>query len=186
MAGRREFLERMVALANLIPGYVLAKETIAMYEKLLVPKLGWDRLCELLELAMLERKGSDRGFPTPRDLLSLHEPQDDPESQAIVAANGIVEAIAKDGHTNADRARARMGSLGWAVVQAEGGWWAVTAKVKEDQIPTFRAQWTKLALSILKRGPAPRPALPQPRGTPAPELQSFGDTMKRIADHTKK
>lgn len=186
--GRKEFAERLVALANVIPGYVLAKETMAMYEKLLVPKLGWDRLCKALEKILLERKARDP-FPTPSDILAMFNPESDPETRAILASNLIAEAIAKDGHTNPDRARNRMGELGWAVVQMEGGWINLCQKLPAGDITHFRHQWTKTALAIQKAGPTRlRPAIEQRAPTPASEpkqLESFDGLLKKIASHDK-
>lgn len=186
--GRAEYLERMVALANTCQGYVLAPETLRMYEKLLVPKLGWDKICQSLEQILLTRKSRDP-FPSMQEILALHQGSSDPEQLAILAANRLAEAVAKDGHTNAQRARERMGELAWAVVQMEGGWVNLCQKLPAGDVTHFRHQWTKTALAIQRAGPHNlRPALPQPRREQAAlpqgggDFSSVGNVLKQLAD----
>lgn len=187
---RVEFAKRMTALANVIPNFVLSPTTLEMYERLLVPKLGWQRLCGALERILLDRDTRDP-FPSPRQIVALFEPQADPEANAVAAANAILEAISKDGYTNPERARARMGELAWSIVESEGGWHKVCENVVVDRIPTYRAQWIKFALAKQTRalaGAPEKPALPhsQPQSAaPGGELRGFGDLVKQIADRSK-
>ena len=117
-------------------------------------------------------------FPSIADLVELVRPggttADAPvsaEAEAAEVADRIAAAIERDGYTNTERARERIGELGWAVVEQCGGWAVVCRQVETyEQLATYRAQWRRSALGLreraLKGRLGERPALPAPLRRP--------------------
>lgn len=94
--------------------------------------------------------------------------------EAIEASNRIVEAMAKFGWNNPDRAREFVGELGWRVVEREGGWRALCERTENDDLPALKAQWRELAAVSVRRvraGIAEAPKLP---GSSSGELKHIG------------
>ena len=121
----------------------LDEEMIGMYDQML-SRFGYERLCGALEHLILDRDTNDP-FPSIKQIRAVLDPKADPEQLAILAANAIQERIVKDGWTNPERARERMGELAWSVVQASGGWESVCRGATDQNKQTSIAQWTKLA-----------------------------------------
>jgi hypothetical protein len=88
-------------------------------------------------------------FPSVAEIVDRLGTKDSPE---VIAAN-IVQALTRygDDKVGIARAKALVGPVGWGVVEREGGWTALMAKVQSDQLPTYRAQWTKLAKALIER-----------------------------------
>lgn len=179
------FRKRMLALANMVPNFVLTPQMIAMYERLLAP-FGWPAVCMALERVMLERSSRDP-FPSMKEIAGIIKPQADPEAESVHIAGLILECVRKDGWTNMDRARARMGEMGWRVVGGASGYRQLCESLTERNETTYRAQFREAARSAFKRGPAALPALPEAspkRG--APQLIGLDDLINKAKAHLPK
>lgn len=106
-------------------------------------------------------------FPLPAVIRERLEPAQDLESQALLAVGRIIEAVARFGWTNSERAREVIGELGWQVVEREGGWQNLCGELNQDNIGMLRAQWRQTAIAVGKASQAgtlsDAPALPKPR-----------------------
>lgn len=102
-------------------------------------------------------------FPLPGQIRNIVCPDVNPEDQGRDAAARIVSALSKFGYTNSNEAKLYIGSLGWKVVERQGGWAALCERTMRDELPTYQAQWAKHALSIVhmvSSGHDEPPALP--------------------------
>lgn len=86
-----------------------------------------------------------RGFPLPGQVRALVSPQASNDQLALEAANKIIEAMARFGWTNPEKAREFMGPIAWQVVIQDGGWVNLCERTKNDDLPILRAQWRQLA-----------------------------------------
>lgn len=122
-------------------------------------------------------------FPTVSDIVDRIAPEERPETKAVLIAHSIVEAVSKDGWTNPDRAKERMGEEAWRVVSMAGGWNTVCETLTDRNKPTLIAQWRDLAAAVLagKRESSPTPRLAGPGGS-----ASLGEILNKSLSHLGK
>jgi len=176
---REQFFARLAALAGMIPHFTLTKEMVAMYDRLL-RDLGYPTLCRALERIMAERNSRDP-FPAIKEIRNLIQPVVSDEDQAMVTADLIIQAVRRDGWVNPDRAKIRMGEVGWAVVGGAAGYQALCSNLDGKNENSYRRQFSELARAYAIRGLPPaeeRPALTGP--TSGPGLTGFGDLMNKL------
>ena len=128
-------------------------EVFESYDKAL-SCYGYIKACRAVDTAM-SRSNSRSPFPSIQDLISYIDPKIDPDSEAIEAANLVIQAISKFGPYRTDEFRKFVGELGWRIVERNGGVEQVCSISNED-LNNCRAQWTKLAVSQLLRYAANR------------------------------
>lgn len=119
-------------------------------------------------LTQMRRDPKVRRMPLPAEIREMIRPaQISDDDQAREAAARILTAISRFGWNNHERARAYVGELGWAVVQAQGGWMQLCEEVTDSRVGTYQAQWRDLAASIQRRSRAGQygeaPSLPAPQ-----------------------
>lgn len=108
-----------------------------------------------------------RAFPLPAQILErIGGTTLDPDLEAVEASNRILQAIEKYGWARPIEAKMFIGSLGWLVVEREGGWEKVCENTMVDNMPQFKAQWRELAKALQARARAGvverGPELPRP------------------------
>ena len=150
---RQQFCSLLATLAELC-GRQLNTDLLAIYDQALAP-LGYDRLVSALNW-IIENRSERDPFPAIRTIRERIEPMPDRDSEAVEASNRIVQALGKFGGVNADlnapAAKAFIGELGWYVVQREGGWATLCERVRDPELPHYKAQWRELAKSAYTRG----------------------------------
>jgi len=118
---------------------------------------------------------NSKGFPHPSDIREVVAPEMSAEDDAQDVANLIVAAVGSCGHTNPDRAREKIGELGWATVLRMGGWKHLCEVLTPDNEGIFRAQIRDYAQTIIRksiRGDLERlPELPRSSKQSAQELE---------------
>lgn len=102
-------------------------------------------------LARYRKDPRHRKMPLPAEVRGLIETPLSDEDQAREAAARIVQAMSKYGYTNPDRAREFIGSVGWLIVEREGGWTSLCQRTTDDQLPVLKAQWRELARGLITR-----------------------------------
>jgi hypothetical protein len=122
-------------------------DLILMYDKLLSP-LGYDRVNAALERIIAERRSNDP-FPSVREIKAVLEESLSPEDQAPMIAGNILKAISQAGPYQQAKFRELVGDVGWRVVEMSGGLETV-CQIHDREIGTNRAQWTRLAESLLR------------------------------------
>lgn len=120
---------------------------------------------------------TSKGFPYPADIRAKVMPEIDLIDNALDIANTILTAIGKDGHTNPERAKERIGELGWAVVERMGGWKHLCEAVTFENEGMFRAQIRDYAQTVSKK--AKRGELNE-----MPSLPSSGNEIKNLIGTT--
>lgn len=179
-------LKKLIIAMSLYYGQTLQDQVVALYAEDL-SDLPFDRVVQVLK--EVRRDPKTTRFPLPAVIRQRIAPEKrDPETEALEASNRIVEAVAKIGPYQSERARAFIGELGWLVVQREGGWMNLCETLTNDNQGMLKAQWRNLAKALWHRAELGQldeaPALPSPAGSKPErgELQSFGNVMKQIAD----
>lgn len=114
-------------------------------------------------------------MPTPADIVARISPVITDEMKAVDAANRIIDAMAKFGHTNQDKAQEYMGTVAWEIVVREGGWLSLCARVTNDDLPILKAQWRELAKSVMT----------QARAGKLGEAPQLPDTVKKLLEVRK-
>lgn len=166
-----------VALARYF-GHVLPDDVLQMYADDLADL---DPAAVLGAMAAARREPGRRFCPLPSDIRKHLTPSVDPGAEANDIAGRITGSISRFGYTNADRAQAHIGPVGWQVVERMGGWAHLCRTLNAAQTGTFYAQARDLAKATLARagqGAAARP-LPAPR---APHQLDFVATGTVLAD----
>jgi hypothetical protein len=124
------------------------------------------------------RNSTNRAFPMPGQIREMVAPLEDSQSAARDAAGRIIAAVSKFGWNNSTAAREYIGSLGWEVVQRQGGWKSVCETLTHDNATGLQAQWRDLAMAVANRAKAglldSAPALPEPK------LKKLADGLKPI------
>lgn len=107
---------------------------------------------ELQHAAKLYRcDGSNKFFPIPAVLIELVRPRQSAQDAARDAATLILDCLARDGYTNPDRAKLRMGDLAWKVVERMGGWTRLCQEVTNQNLTTYAAQIRELAAVVSRK-----------------------------------
>lgn len=95
---------------------------------------------------------SNQAFPMPAQIREIICPGVTGKDEAIDAVNRIMSAISSCGYNNPDRAKEKVGELGWAAVQRFGGWSQLCQSVTSYDIePTIRAQLRELITVLHKK-----------------------------------
>lgn len=152
-----DLFQRLTVLAGFC-NQTLTKEMLKFYDAVLVI-YGYDKACDAVERTIKTRKGNER-FPSPADLESLINPPKNADAEAIEAANRILGAVVTFGQYQDPKEY--IGSLGWAVVQMNGGWQTV-CRIAEENNTAIRSQFRECAKAIYLRseqGIKTPPALP--------------------------
>lgn len=126
------------------------------------------------------RNPENKFFPLPGQLIGIIRPTITATDEANEVASAIINAVGKDGHTNPERAKQRIGELAWEVVVRFGGWKHICESLNPQNEGVFRAQIRGLAETVSKkalRGELDqKPALPQSRNV----QNLIAQTMKGI------
>lgn len=126
-------------------------------------------------------------FPLPSLIIQQISP--DLRDESIEATNRILEAMAKFGYSNFEKAKEYIGALGWRVVEREGGWQRICESTTNKEIPILKAQWRELAMSTIRRARSGAdqqpPAIPQRETTSLTNAQPISQLLN-IEQHLKK
>lgn len=87
--------------------------------------------------------------PLPAQIRALFGETVTDEDKARDATARIVSAISQFGYTNPQGAKDYIGALGWKVIERQGGWSVICERTKNDELPTYQAQWMRYAISII-------------------------------------
>lgn len=122
--------------------------------------------------------------PLPSQIRARVTPAASPDNEAILIVGRVIDAIARIGPYETQRAKAAIGPVGWKLVTLEGGW-EFLCGLKSDALPTLKAQWRGTAKALIERGadeaePAQIEHSPRDAG-----LTSFGDMLAQIAQKPK-
>lgn len=153
------FHTRLVALASMVPNFVLTEVLIDLYDRMLSP-LGYGRVNQALDQIILDRSSRDP-FPALSEIRAIVEPTTDPESEAQLSVNRIIEAVAKFGTPNHARAKAWLTGREWSVIKGVGGWERVCQDMPAGGNPAWRSQMIKFYLALRTQSEA-TPALEGP------------------------
>lgn len=113
---------------------------------------------------------SNKGAPLPAMIRAMLCPEMSADQLALEASNKIIEAMARFGWTNLDKAREFMGEIAWGVVVREGGWAQLCERAKNDDLPILKAQWRELAKVVAIRLKQDKPSVPFLEGTKHKQL----------------
>lgn len=175
----QEFLVRITAIAKTVPNFVLTKEVIATYDRLLAP-LGYAAVNKALDDILIDRSSRDP-FPSIKEIRAKVNPTLDPTSEAVRLANLIISGVSKHGPNNLERAKDEVGELGWQAVRLSGGWLTVCEALTFQNRTMMIAQIRDLILSL---GSRPRigtsPALDGPRESG--KLVAFNEILKQVTN----
>lgn len=135
-----------------------------------------ERLIPALRTIM---RGAKR-WPTVDEIRQVAgESARDPNGVAREIADKIVEGIRKYGYmagpSRLPALQAFLGELAWALVQKLGGWNMLCETVRDDQLPTLKAQWRESALALIDRAQRGE-ALDAP-----PEVPALPVAQRRVA-----
>jgi hypothetical protein len=181
MTSREEFILRMTALARAVPNFLLSKELLLTYERLLAP-LGYEKLNQALDQILMERDSRDP-FPSIKEIRIKVDPALDPAGEAIKIATLIVGGVAKHGPYNVERAKAEIGELGWTAVKISGGWESICDALTNQNRTMMITQFRDLILSIASTGATPRPAPAiESKSEKSPKLLSIGQILLQIPE----
>lgn len=139
--------------------------------------LGPSKVAQAIKIILRDSK--QKVMPFPAELRDLIEGS--PQEVGIDIANRIVQAISSYGWTNPDKAKTFLGEVGWFVVEREGGWEKLCARVNDENLPVLKAQWrevakTKMRRALLGQTDAP-PSLPRPITKQVSGPQSLGSII---------
>lgn len=127
---------------------------------------------EAVKRAMHEyRRGPrNRTMPLPADIRQIAQPEAiGDELLAVDAAARILHAMVKFGYPNWKAAQEYIGTLGWMVVQKQGGWEQLCQSTKADDRLTFQKQARDIARSEIAIARTRRlPALGEGHGLELP------------------
>jgi hypothetical protein len=167
--------------------------TAQYYDRKLTPEvisMMVDDLADLDAAAVAEafreyrRNPANRFFPLPGQIRAIVAPGFDDNSAARDAAGRILSAVSRFGWNNPERAKEYVGTLGWAVVERQGGWRNVCETLTFENSGQLQAQWRDLALAISNRAKAGGadlpPAIPDKRDTG--NLKLISEMVARVTE----
>jgi hypothetical protein len=128
--------------------------------------------------------GNHPFFPKPGQIYVLARPQIDTDQEASLIADRIFSSIRSYGTDplGTERARNKIGELGWQYIQNEAGWDSFSRSIKsEDDIPILKAQVRRSLMGLIERK---KKDIDQPVaiGEPVRTLESLGIQMKQLND----
>ena len=166
MKDQELFYTMLTGLANMVPDFVLSPQVIELYDRFLSP-FGYAELCQALSQIVTNRNSQDP-FPSIREIRELIEPaqtQMDQEHTSTLIANKILQAVSRIGPYQGDLARQSIGTIGWRIVESEGGWLNVCQGLTFENQHQSREGWRKLARYYLDHPDQEDPCLePLPPG----------------------
>jgi hypothetical protein len=123
---------------------------------------------------LYKRPANEPFFKTVSIVLQLAKPSVTLEDEASEASARIFAAVKKYGWCNRDEAKEFIGSVGWAVVENNGGWTNLCQTLQDRMIPTLTAQYRELAKTQIKKAKT---------GTlgEAPQLEGGFEAVKAIS-----
>lgn len=151
MDEKQEFRTYLVALAGMVPGFMLKPEMIALYDEA-AQKCGYQKANIALKQIIATRNSRDP-FPAIADLISLVEFNGLDAEEIAMKISG---AVAKFGNYRAADARIYLGEVAWEIIQIEGGWENVCQMLTYENMPTLQAQWRRVAQILVQRKKASR------------------------------
>lgn len=86
---------------------------------------------------------------------ALPDPEKDDDADAVRIADLIIERVSRDGANNHERARARIGEIGWAAIGGARGWGDFCRSLNSNNVGTIRAQLRQSVKAQMRR-PLPR------------------------------
>lgn len=158
-------IKALIVATSAYYGQKLDDHVVAMYAEDLV-----DLPVEQIERVLKEvrRDPKTTRFPLPAIIRDRLTPAITPENEALESVSRIIAAVSNIGPYQLERAKEFIGTLGWEVVKAEGGWENVCMNLTDDNVGMLRAQWKHLALAKIARAKNgltdTAPALPAPSG----------------------
>lgn len=93
-------------------------------------------------------------FPKPGQIYGLAKPQGDKEEEAALIADRIFTCLRDHGSDSfgTNRARTRIGELGWNAIQNQGGWDAfIRSVISESDVSTLKSQMRKSIMGLIQR-----------------------------------
>lgn len=84
-------------------------------------------------------------FPLPAVIRARLMPSLDPEQEAAIISNQIVEMIARCGPYQTPK----LDPVAMQIIQMEGGWAQICEMVTNDNLTAFKAQWRTLAKALI-------------------------------------
>jgi hypothetical protein len=124
----------------------------------------------------------DRGIHVTRQQLNhAADPKRDEDAEAVAISSKIIERVSLDGRNNWQRAKERIGDVGWDALGGTRAWHDLCAQLTESNVGTMRAQLREQVKSRLRRGPSPEPRPALPDGNP----RKLSDVMSRALAYKK-
>jgi hypothetical protein len=166
-----KFVEALAGVAEMT-GTTLSEFIVEVFLRAIEP-YGFDKGIGALKTWAY----TNRRFPAPADLVEIIQPaaiaEVTDEDEATVAASRCIKAVSKFGHQITKEGLIRVkdwiGELGWAILEANGGFNRLCEGLKENDVPAVRAQFRREGIAIisrLKAGHDSPPALPPAKDEP--------------------
>lgn len=176
MSAESEIKMAIIGLAEFF-GQKLSENQVRMYFQVLA-----DVPLDALKKAAIEitHDPSIQRFPLPAVIRAKYMPSDSIEGQARESAARIIGAVGKFGYTNADKAQAYIGSLGWEAVKLFGGWDRLCQTVDQGNIPTLTAQFRELCTSVGRRAKLGIINRPPELPNAGPQLIELRNLLKQL------
>lgn len=146
MNDEKEFLTYLAALADMVPGFILKPDVVALYDEAAV-KVGYKKFSIAIKKIIATRNSRDP-FPALSDVLSLVS-FNGMDAEELSAK--IVGSVSKFGPYKSADARIYLGETAWNIIQLEGGWENVCQMLTYENMSTLQAQWRKLAVIMIQR-----------------------------------
>lgn len=109
---------------------------------------------------------TSKGFPYPSDIREKLMPEISDEDDAQDVANLVIAAVSSCGYTNPERAREKIGDLGWETVTRMGGWKNICETLNHENEGIYRAQIRDYAETVIRKSKRGQldvaPSLPTP------------------------
>ena len=124
-------------------------------------------------------------FPKPAQILGLAKGVLDVESQASLIADNVFYCLRSYGtdQIGEERAKSRMGDVGWAYIKNGGGWATFVQSIKDEaDVPILKSQARKAIMGLLELKRSNRPIESDPIAIERAQTQlsALGVSMKTI------
>jgi hypothetical protein len=144
------FIKTLTVVAGLC-NFKLSDEILEIYAENLEPH-GFISVSNALK-SMVPSLRPGKPFPSIEEILAkLGKKTAEDQDLAREAAARIVNAISRYGWNNPTKAKEYIGSIGWDVVNMQGGWENVCDVATNENLTFLQAQWRDLAKSRLSLG----------------------------------
>ena len=144
---KEQFLKDLFILAAACE-YELDAKVANLYADVLEP-YGWGNVYVVLRDFQIKAKKFK--FPSIGEFTEILDPPINGKTESIEAANRIIEAVGKYGHSNPIQAEKHIGELGWLMVEKFGGWADLCSKLNNQNEGMFRAQLRELGETVIYR-----------------------------------